>query len=368
MAKVNQRLWKIPGQRTKRKAWGFTVEVNGKRRKSYRAEWTKDDAETALAKALLEIEAPKAEASPSITLAEAVTKYLGTRTNRGNPRSVGERRQLEHLKAAFGAETLLSEITAARVSAYKASRLSGVSEHTGRARKAASVNRPLSILRHMMQLAHEEWDALPVVPRIRPEKEGQGRLRWLEPDEEARLLDWCAKSVNKTLLSIVTVALETGLRKGELLGLTWDRVDMSRGVIRLEMTKSGKRREVPMRQAVYNVLAGLHGPHEGRVWPVGNFRTSFQNAVKSAKLDTPLKFHDCRHSFASWYMMRGESVTALQQILGHATLQMTMKYAHLSPGHLRDEMLRTERGATQVPDELTTSRAQDRAHEAVAAT
>jgi hypothetical protein len=64
-------------------------------------------------------------------------------------------------------------------------------------------------------------------------------------------------------------------------------------------------------------------------------------------------------------MMRGGSVTSLQQFLGHATLQMTMKYAHLSPGHLRDEMLRMERGATTVPAEMTDPRAQDRAHEAV---
>ena len=364
MAEVSQREWKVPGQRTKRKAWGYTAVINGKRVKTYKSEWTQQDAQTALAKALLHVEEPKAETSVSITLAAAVTKYLGTRTNRGNPRSVGEGRQLEHLKVAFGADTLLSEITASKVSAYKASRLGGVSEHTGRSLKAASVNRPLSILRHLMQLAHEEWDALPVVPRIRPEKEGQGRLRWLEPDEEMRLLEACTKSVNKSLLSIVTVALETGLRKGELLSLAWDRVDMSRGVIRLEVTKSGKRREVPMRQAVYDVLAGLPAPHEGRVWPVGNFRTSFQNAVKAAKLDTPFKFHDCRHSFASWYMMRGGSVTALQQILGHASLTMTMKYAHLSPGHLRDEMLRTERQPEQAFSE---DRAQNRAHEGVTA-
>lgn len=364
MAEISRREWNIPGQRTKRKAWGYTAVINGKRVKSYRSEWTQQDAQKALAKALLDIHEPKADAPTSITLAEAVTKYLGTRTNRGNPRSGGERRQLEHLKAAFGADTLLSEITPAKISEYKASRLSGVSEHTGRARKAASVNRPLSILRHLMQLAHEEWDALPVVPRIRPEKEPQGRLRWLEPDEETRLLDACTKSVNNSLLSIMTVALETGLRKGELLGLTWDRVDMSRGVIRLEVTKSGKRREVPMRQAVYDMLAGLPAPHAGRVWPAGNFRTSFQNAVKAAKLDTPFKFHDCRHSFASWYMMRGGSVTALQQILGHASLTMTMKYAHLSPGHLREEMLRTERQPEQAFSE---NRAQDRAHEALTA-
>ena len=185
-------------------------------------------------------------------------------------------------------------------------------------------------------------ELLAAVPKIRLEKEPQGRIRWLEPDEEARLLDACSKSQTKHLLALVTVAMETGLRKGELFDLTWAQVDMSRGVIRLEVTKSGKRREVPMRQVVYNALSELPGPHEGRVWPAGSIRTAFENSVEAANLDSPLHFHDLRHHFASWYVMRGGSVPALQQILGHATLAMTMRYSHLSPKHLRDEMSRTE--------------------------
>ena len=129
--------------------------------------------------------------------------------------------------------------------------------------------------------------------------------------------------------------METGLRKAELLGLPWHRVDMSRGVLRLEFTKSSKRREVPMRQAVYDVLAALPGPREGHVWPSGNIRTPFENAVAEAKLDD-LHFHDLRHHFASWYIMRGVSLPALQKLLGHGALTMTTRYAHLSPEHLAE--------------------------------
>jgi integrase len=159
-------------------------------------------------------------------------------------------------------------------------------------------------LRHLARLAHEEWEVLPAVPKIRLEREPQGRIRWLEPDEEARLLAACAKSQNDNLVAIVTVALETGLRKGELLGLTWDRVDLSRGVIRLELTKSGKRREVPMRQVVYDTLAALPGGRKGRLWPSADIRTAFENAVREAKIDD-FHFHDTRHHFASWFVMRG---------------------------------------------------------------
>src|SRR5215470_4778107 len=132
---------------------------------------------------------------------------------------------------------------------------------------------------------------LEAVPKIKLEKEPEGRIRWLERHEEARLLAACAKSKNLYLAKIVTVALETGLRRGGLLGLTWDGIDLSRGVIRLESDEVGRRREVPMRQAVYDVLAALPGPREGRVWPCGDGRTSFENAVADAKLDD-FHFHD----------------------------------------------------------------------------
>jgi integrase len=216
----------------------------------------------------------------------------------------------------------------------------------GRPLTAAAVNRPLAVLRHLLQLAVEEWEVLDRVPRIKLEREPEGRIVWLEPDEEARLLEACRASRTKHLASLITVALESGLRRAELLGLTWDRVDFSRGVLRLEKTKSGKRREVPMRQAVYEVLSALPGPREGRVWPAGDVRTAFENAVEAARLDRlqePFTLHGCRHHFASWFVMRGGSLPALQRLLGHATLAMTMRYAHLAPEHLRTEIARTER-------------------------
>lgn len=313
--------------------------VNGQQVRSYRSEWTKDQAEAELAKVLLKIEPPKS-AQPGITFGEAITRYLAAKARK---RTLAEdTRTLEHLKAVFGADTPLVEITASRISQYKSERLGGTSGRTKRLLSAAGVNRPLSLLRHLLRMAHEEWELLATVPKIRLEKEPQGRIRWLEPDEESRMLAACHASRTKHLAALVTVALETGLRKGELLGLTWDRVDLSRGVIRLEVTKSGRRREVPMRQAVYEVLAGLPGPREGRVWPVGAIRSAFESAVETAKLGD-FHFHDCRHHFASWFVMRGGSLPALQAILGHATLAMTMRYAHLAPEHLRNEVAKTER-------------------------
>jgi len=97
-----------------------------------------------------------------------------------------------------------------------------------------------------------------------------------------------------------------------------------------------------MRQRVYDVLVSRPGAREGRLWPEGSTRAGF---VEAGRLAAPFRFHGCRHHFASWLMMRGGSVPALQKILGHASLAMTMRYAHMSPEHLRGEMAKTERSA-----------------------
>jgi integrase len=280
----------------------------------------------------------------SLTLGQAFERYFESKARK---RSLKEDRRIaEHLKAAFGEKTRLRDITSSRIAAYKAKRLAAKSERRkdedGKARPlgAASINRPLALLRHLLTLACEEWECIPKVPVIKLEKEAEGRVRWLEPDEEARLDAACKESQTKHLHNVVTVLKETGMRPGECLGLTWDRVDLSRGVLRLEITKSGKRREIAMRQVVYNILSAMP-TKSGRVWPTGSIRTAFETAVERAKLDAPFVLYDCRHHFASWFMMRGGDLLALSKILGHATVQMTQKYAHLSPAHLRGQMEKT---------------------------
>jgi integrase len=333
MARVNQRLWKIPGQRTKRKAWGFTAQINGKQVRRYKAEWTQDEAEAELAKALLQLE-PENPKAPGITLAQAAERYLTTKARKRTVEA--DRRQLELLKAEFGDETSLTAITASRISEYKAKRLAAVRKigkgEAGVERRltAAAVNRPLALLRHLLRLAHEEWEAIDKVPRIRLEKEPQGRLRWLTQEEITRLLEAAAKSRNKELRPAVIVALNTGLRLGELLGLAWERVELSRGVIRLELTKSGRRREVPLNAESYHALVTLNPKASGRVLRTQSPRKAYENAVTNAKLDD-VNFHTLRHTFASWAVMRGVSLKELQELLGHSSLAMTMRYAHLAP-------------------------------------
>jgi integrase len=356
VSKVNQRSWKIPGQRTRRKAWGFTIQINGQQVRRYQSDWTREDAEAELAKKLLQVE-PEKPKPVGITFGQAVERYL---TAKARKRTLEEdRRQLQHLKMIFGAETPLAEITASRISQYKADRLSAVRKighgrnATERRLTSAAVNRPLALLRHLLRLAHEEWEVLVAAPRIRLEKEPQGRLRWLIQEEIAWLLNACGKSRNKELRAAVVIALNTGLRLSELLGLNWIYVDLSRGVVRLEITKSGRRREVPLNDDSYRALVSLTPKPEGRVFQTRFIKTAYNNAVTAAKLDD-VNFHTLRHTFASWAVMRGVSLKELQELLGHASLAMTMRYAHLAPERLRSAVGRLAGLTTVQPTEAST--------------
>jgi integrase len=196
------------------------------------------------------------------------------------------------------------------------------------------------------------------VPRIRLENEPQGRLRWLTQEEITRLLAATAKPRNKELRAAVIIALNTGLRRGELLGLTWERVDLSRGVIRLELTKSSRRREVPMNDASYNALLTLGAKAGGRVFKTRYIKTAYNNAVEEAELED-VNFHTLRHTFASWAIMRGVSVKELQDLLGHASLTMTMRYAHLASERLRTAVSRPEGLTSQSTSDSAQASAQE---------
>jgi integrase len=267
-----------------------------------------------------------------------------------------DERILGHLKEHFGKYTALAEITASRISEYKGHRLTAV---TG-----ATVNRALALLRHLLRLAHEEWEVLDAVPRIRLEKESEGRLRWLTPEDATRLLDVCRESRNTDLLDLVEFALFTGMRRGEVLGLTWERVDRARGVVLVDITKNGRRREVPLNSRADAVLARRGSKSTGLVFGSrrwDHFRTAWDLAVQRAKL-VDFHFHDLRHTFASWAVQRGATLQEVKDLLGHSSLAMVMRYAHLSPEHLRNAVARLD---AALPAQTTIQITQRITHEPV---
>lgn len=188
-AKVRQRTWTVPGQRTKRKAWGFVTIDTGKHRakctdmacggcqqvRQFRADWSKEQAEEALSKYLLKIEQPRGSVA-SITFGQAIDEYVKAKARKKS--LAYDRLYLGELKAVLGADTPLVEITAARINGWKNAKPSAKCARTGRGYSAASINRPLAALRHLLQLAHEhQWATLPAVPKIRLGEEPEGRIR-----------------------------------------------------------------------------------------------------------------------------------------------------------------------------------------------
>lgn len=225
--------------------------------------------------------------------------------------------------------------------------------------KPASVNRHVGTLKHIFQKA-VDWEMVSedVAKRVRKMKitpENNRRLRYLSFDESATLLKAC----DAHLKPVVTFALNTGCRRGEILGLTWDRVDLKHGFILLDDTKSGKRREIPINATVRAVLKGIvrrldvayvfvnpdtvkerpplkvggsRRPASGRYY---DLKKSFATACRKAGI-RDFHFHDCRHTFASQLVMNGVDITTVSKLLGHATLTMTLRYAHLAPDHLQN--------------------------------
>ncbi len=360
MAKVRQRAWRVPGQRTKRKAWGFVTTESGKQVRRFKTDWTKEQAEAALAEVLLKIEPTKPKGA-GITFGDAVERYLAAKSRK---RTLSEdTRILGHLKECLGKDTALADITASRISEYKGHRLSAVrkigegKDAVERPLAGATVNRALALLRHLLRLAHDEWELLDAVPRIRMERESEGRLRWLTPEEATKLLDACRESRNADLTDLVEFALFTGMRRGEVLGLAWERVDRARGVVLLDVTKSGRRREVPLNGRADAVLARRGSKSAGPVFGTrrwDHFRTAWDLAVGRAKL-VDFHFHDLRHTFASWAVQRGATLQEVKDLLGHSSLAMTLRYGHLAPEHLRTAVARLDAAlpAEKITQEIT---------------
>jgi len=186
-----------------------------------------------------------------------------------------------------------------------------------------------------------QWDKIDVSPFTKGEslflRENNERIRYLTQEEAEQLLKACPAH----LRPIVETALNTGMRKGEILSLKWSQI--RDGWIYLEETKSGKGRPVPLNDAQISVFGELRARQQlrspfvfcddkGR--PFGNVQKSFDSALKRAGI-YDFHFHDLRHTCASWMVMAGADLVAVQKQLGHSSIKTTMRYAHLAPGHMK---------------------------------
>lgn len=236
----------------------------------------------------------------------------------------GIRGLLEVFKARFGGKRL-SEISAADVQSYY--------NETADRTSAATANRQMNLLSPMFNRAKEWGDhhGDNPVEKVRRRREENRRLRFLSEDEIKRLLENCSDRIRPLLVC----ALLTGMRRGEILQLRWENVDVERGILYILQSKSGKPRELPIGRTLAAALRSLGPKDAGSVFcvPEITLRCHFKNALVSAAISN-FRFHDLRHTFASHFIMRTGDLPALQKLLGHSSPEMTQRYAHLAKGHL----------------------------------
>jgi len=260
-----------------------------------------------------------------------------------------QRAQLIWWKEQLGPK-VLADITPSLISEYK-DKLLEEKTNQGKKRSPATVNRYLAILSHSFSIANKEWGWISSNPvsSVAKLKEPRGRVRYLSDDERIFLLNICKESKNQYLYTIVVLALSTGMRLGEIMTLSWSNVDFKRSRIILEETKNGERRQIPLSGKAFKLLQKLQDKHNlftQLLFPSKiNFntpidiRSAWDYALKKAKIKD-FRFHDLRHSCASYLAMNGSSILEIAAVLGHKTLQMAKRYSHLSDSHLSDVVSR----------------------------
>mgnify|MGYP000929368522 CR=1 FL=1 len=220
---------------------------------------------------------------------------------------------------------------------------------TERKRSGATVNRYMAALGKCLSVCVKEyrWMESSPMPHIEKQDESKGRVRFLSTEERDALLTACKASSNPYLYPVVVLALSTGMRQGEIMNLTWDDVDFERHHITLHDTKNGERRAVHLAGKALELLKGLKQQQIRRidsnlVFPgqqvfnrgPASLRTAWLFALKKSGIQD-FKFHDLRHSAASYLAMGGASLLDIAAILGHKTLSMVKRYSHLSDSHIK---------------------------------
>jgi len=280
-----------------------------------------------------------------ISFADFAKEYLVyAQSTKAASTYAGNVREMQRLTRSF--DGYLAKLTTAQVEKYNVERSQTVS--------AATVNRELALLKHMLSKA-VEWNYLkhnPAKP-VRLLKEPPGRLRYLEAEDIERLIECCADPHAPYLRTIVVMAVHTGMRLGEILGLQWTDLDLKNRFISVAKTKNNERKTIPINDMLYAELDQLPrhvtSPylfHHADGTRLLHIDRSFHAALKRAGIEG-FRFHDLRHTHASHLAMHGVPLETIGALLGHKDPKMTRRYAHLSPASLKAAVATLERLQTE---------------------
>lgn len=271
------------------------------------------------------------------TFADMVDRYIKAVLPSYNEKERRERKsKLLWWKSQIG-DYLLSDITPPLIVESR--------DLLAESRSPATVVRYIAALSHMFTIATNEWQWVQENPakKVTKPTEPDGRVRFLDDDERQRLLQACRESSSPLLYPCVILAISTGMRQAEQMGLKWPDVNLKDGYLILHKTKNGARRRVPLAGQGLELLrehakvrrldTELLFPSDTLPSKPINLRSAFQYALERAGI-TNFHWHDLRHCTASYLAMNGASLAEIAEIMGHKTLSMVKRYAHLSDGHV----------------------------------
>ena len=282
-------------------------------------------------------------ASKRHTLSELIERYTTDELHKlKSAKTVGAR--LDYWKDSIGTR-LLSDVTHDVLMKARDTLKATPTERGGKIRSGADVNRTLAALSSALSYGTKElrWIAANPLKDVRKFSESKGRVRYLSEDELPRLLAACKASESPHLVLAVCLALSTGARKSEVLSLTWGQVDLKAQTALLGDTKNGDARTLPVVGTALQLLkerARVRSLKDDRIFPPTagstkseyfDLRKAWGAACKTAKLED-FHWHDLRHTAASYLAMAGVTPLEISKLLGHRTMAMVSRYAHLAPG------------------------------------
>jgi integrase len=316
---------------------GHPVLIQSFASKTLAMKW-KRDTESAIERGAFAYEKPGSKHTLSELIDRYIEKVLPTKPK--NARNI--RQHLLWWKQELG-HCLLSDIKPSLIAQKRDELLSGLT-YKNTIRSSTTVVRYLASLSHAFAIAVKDWEWIQENPikKISKPKISNSRMRFLNDSEKERLIQACRESESKGLYPIVILALSTGMRRGEIMNLKWSDIDVARGSILLQTTKNGERRFIPLVGIALDLLRSKYANQsvDSLVFPAPHspykpidIRSAWETALSKADISN-FRFHDLRHTAASYLAMNQASLLEIGTLLGHKTVQMTKRYAHLSNSHI----------------------------------
>ncbi len=319
--------------------WINATLPNGKRVRQSAGTDDRGDAEAYLAK--LKLDAYREThfgIKPQRSWQEAVVRYLELKRTL---KSFSDRQRICRQLDRYLGDKMLNQINGDVIWTI-------VQGELKRGNKPATVNRTLATIRSLLRMARDEWQWIDTFPKIRLLAGEVERDRWLTHEEAERLIRCCAPH----LAALVRYALATGCRAAEITGLEWSRVDLDRRTAWLNQTKNGTPRGVPLNEDAIEVLREQIGKHlqfcftyEGKPLRADVTNTAWHSALKRAGIED-FRFHDLRHTWASWHRQAGTSCDEVKDLGGWKSRTMVDRYAKFATENLLSAASRIERGGS----------------------